>query len=586
MRSYRKPIDSRQISHSFFNNKLSFVYLGLIIFSILICVQMFRWQVINNKKFTAQAEAIVQSKYTITPRRGIIYTKDMTVLSIDEPGWFVYISVGPYKNDKEMYDDQKEKLIDYLVPITGKSKEDLSKLLEGYPVYQPIIEYATENMREALLEQGFTGIYFERKNRRVYPNGKLASNIVGFIGKDENGNEVGNYGISGYYWNDLQGVTGYSSSERDIAGNVILHEEYSPVNAKKGKDIVLTIETPVQHTIEEKLKDGVIQYGADSGTAILMDPNTGAIMAMASYPTYDPNYYTEIIDQSYYKNKAVSDMYEFGSVNKVITISASLEMNKLDTDYICNDTKGYYEMKEFGAKIYTFNKRASGRLDLAGIFRASNNACVAEISQLFTTDEYYQVLIDFGFTKRIGIGLQDESYGTQLDPTKLTKLDIAMASFGQMFSATPLQIISAISAVANDGERMQPYIVDTIISEEGEIKTEPIVASTPISKATANTTAQLLFDATIEMDSSNSHVNLIRTYKVAGKTGTAQIPKVNERGYEDGVTNTTFVGFWPYDQPEYIMLVWLEKPKNHTLAAYNVVPAWDSIFTAIQNDLN
>lgn len=586
MRSYRKSTISPQQDSVLFNSKVTLVHFALLAFAFLIVIQMFRWQIINNKKYTAQAEAIVYSKYTITPRRGIIYAKDMTVLSIDEPGWFVYVSVGPYKQDRELYDDQKEKLIDYLIPITGQNKEELYQLLDGYPTYQPLIEYVTENIREALIEQGFTGIHFERKNRRVYPNGKLASNIIGFIGKDENGEEIGNYGISGYYWKDLQGVYGYSSSERDLVGNIILHEEYSPIYAKKGKDIVLTIETPVQHTIEEKLKEGVIQYGADSGTAILMDPTTGAVIAMASYPTYDPNYYTEIIDQAYYKNKAVSDMYEFGSVNKVVTISAGLEHGKLDQSYVCNDTKGYYDMPEFDAKIYTYNKRAGGKLDLAGIFRTSNNVCVAEISQLFTTDEYYQVLIDFGFTKRIGIGLQDESYGTQLDPKKLNKLDLAMASFGQMFSATPLQIISAVSAIANDGNRMQPYIVDSVITDTGTIKTEPIIASSPISKETANLTAQLLFDATIEMDSSNSHVNLIRTYKVAGKTGTAQIPKRTERGYEEGVTNTTFVGFWPYDNPEYIMLVWLEKPTNHTLAAYNVVSAWDNIFMAIQNDLN
>lgn len=566
--------------------KMNIVLSFFFIFIILIIVQMFRWQILNHSRYSAQAEALVQSKYTITPRRGVIYATDMTVLSIDEPGWTIYVSVGPYKKDQKTFDEQKERLVDSLSKLTDLQPDELYTLLDGYPVYQPLAEYVPETVREILLSEGYTGIHFERKNRRVYPNGKLASNIIGFVGQDHNGEDIGNYGITGYYWRDLQGVSGYSHSERDIVGNLILHEDYIPIYAKKGKDIILTIEPHIQNSIEETLRAGVIKYGADSGTAILMKPDTGAVIAMASYPTYDPNYYTEIIDTSYYKNKAVSDMYEFGSVNKIITISSALEYGKIDEKYYCNDTTGYYDMPIYDARIFTWNKRASGLLDISGIFRTSNNVCIAEISTLFSPQEYHDILIDFGFTRRIGIGLQDESYGTQLDPTKLTKLDIAMASFGQMFSATPLQIISAVSAIANDGERMQPYIVEKVVSDTEVIETKPITASRPISKESANLTAQLLYDATIEMDSTNTHVELIRSNKVAGKTGTAQIPKRDARGYEEGVTNTTFVGFWPYDEPEYIMLVWLEKPKNHTLASYNVVPLWDTVFLAIQNDLN
>lgn len=322
-----------------------------------------------------------------------------------------------------------------------------------------------------------------------------------------------------------------------------------------------------------------------------MDPKTGAIIAMANYPTYNPSEYWRASEAWILKNRAVSDVYEYGSVEKPITFAIALDTGAITEDYSCNDATGsldlykatgYEDLK--GRYIYTWNKQASGKIDIAGVFAKSNNPCAAQAGLKVNFSQFYSYLKEFGIGQFIGIGLQEESTSYLKDYNLWTKLDQITASYGQGISATPLQIISAFSALANGGVRMRPYIISQITDDTETINIEPKVLSTPISKETAAIVSEALAKA-VQEDLLGGLAKDLKKYDIAAKTGTAQIAKTGSSGYEENITNTTVVGFAPSDNPKFVMLVKLEEPQISTYAAYTSVPIWRSIFLAIKDDL-
>lgn len=568
-----------------FQNRYRLVILFFVCFSILILVQLFRWQVVYNEKYVAQAKALVETSSTLLTRRGVIYAHDMTVLSIDEPAWFVYISVGGSESDNTFFESRRSEIVDTLSTVLELDKADIEFKLspDATASFVPIAHYIGEEQRQQLLSENLPFVFFEHESKRVYPNGKLASNVLGFIGNDNEGQLLGKYGITGFYWGDLSGMNGYRYAERDVGGNVILKGEYDPIDPRIGKDIVLTIRPEIQRKVEEGLKTGVISTGSLSGSAVVMDPKTGAVWAMASYPTYDPNSFWEVSDVGDYRNRTIADAYEFGSVNKVVTISTALELGRIDENYICIDDKGYIDL--YDKRIYTWDHLPDGRQTPAEVLKNSNNVCAIDIGLKMTSEEYYNSLKEFGLIDKVGIGLEDESSGRCPSYAEWTKLDLAMASFGQMFTATPLQITSAISAVANDGKRMQPYIVEKIEGEDEVIDAEPRMASQPLSEETANKVSKMLNDIVIENSVMSRYLGDYEDYKLAGKTGTAQIPLKDAAGYKESVYNVTYVAFGPYDDAQFIMLVWLEEPSTNSLSSMTAVPVWADIFDLIKDDV-
>jgi len=291
--------------------------------------------------------------------------------------------------------------------------------------------------------------------------------------------------------------------------------EYEPVISRGGKDIVLTIDPSIQSKVEEILKEGVRWQRAKSGSVIIMEPSTGKIISMANYPDYNPNEYWRTTSQEILKNKAVSDVYEYGSTHKPITIAIALEEGKITEDYICNDNTGFVKVET--EKIYTWNRKADGRLDLSGILEKSNNPCMTRIALETGLQSYYPKLTEFGIGQFIGIGLEDES-NSYLKPYEYwTELDLAVTSFGQSISATPLQIISALSVIANDGIRARPYIVSEIREGDDVIKHQPTELSRPISKETARTVTEYMENAVKKGEAREFFNKFLSEYSIAGK---------------------------------------------------------------------
>lgn len=585
----------KKTSSNLFNSKI--IGYAITLFAAILIFQIFRWQIIFADKFQNMAQDQYRTSRIQVATRGIITAADNTVLAVDEPVWNIYATLSTNEKERELFFSEKERFIAEVASILNMEQIEIEEKLAEDFVYAPLMKGVSTEKKKALEEleifgagtQGF-GLYFENDEKRTYPNNHLASHVLGFIGKNEDGELVGQYGIQGYYYGDITGRQGYSYEERDSSGNVILTAEYEPILPREGKDFKLTIIPNIQNKVETILEERVKESRAKSGSVIVMDPKTGAILAMANYPSYNPNEYWRVSEPWVLKNRAVSDVYEYGSVQKPITVAIALESGAINKDYTCDDPTGYLDLFEVtgypdlkGQRIYTWNKRAAGLLDLSDIFKHSNNPCAAKIGLAIEFDEFYSALQDYGIGEFIGIGLQEEGTSYLMPKKYWTKLDTITASYGQVISATPLQLISAFSTFANKGVRMRPYIISEIKDERETIKIEPQVLRRTASEETADTIKELL-TRSVQNDSLGYYGNELKAYGVVAKTGTAQIP-AEEGGYQERYTNDTVIGFAPASDPKMIMLVKLQEPKNNSFASITTVPVWRDIFFSIADDM-
>jgi len=565
---------------------------------IIVIIQAFRWQIIYAEKFKELSKSQYSKNEEETPQRGVIQASDGTVLAIDQPVWNVYATLSMNEDERDLFFSKKDKFVAEVSGILNLPLDEIASKITDDFVYAPLAKGISTEKKKALQEinifgegtEGF-GLYFEKEEQRVYPNGSLAAHVLGFLGKNEKGEQIGQYGIQGYYFKDIAGKSGYSYEEKDSSGNVILTSEYEPVLPRSGKNFKLTIVPNVQAKVEDILEKGVKSARAKSGTAIIMNPKTGAIIAMANYPTYNPSEYWRVSEPWILKNRAVSDVYEYGSVQKPITFSIGIETKAIDPTYTCNDATGYLDLYKAtgyedlkGKKVYTWNRAAAGLQDIADIFKNSNNPCTAQAALKVNSSEYYSYLKDFGIGEFIGIGLQDEATSYMKPFDYWTRLDIITSSYGQSISATPLQILSALSTFANGGQRMRPYIISEISDENETIQIKPEVLSTPISKATADEIKKDLV-LSVQRNSLGGFAKGLEQYDIAAKTGTAQVLDTVNGGYKDDATNDTVIGFAPADDPKMIMLVKLEEPQIANFASLTTVPIWKDIFLAVADNL-
>ncbi len=583
------------------NYNLVIASLSLIAFVIFF--QAFRWQVLQSEKFTTMAKQQYTDKGKQTTQRGRIYADDGTVLAVDQPIWNVYASLSTDERERELFFSKKDLFVSTVSSILAVENESISEKITDDFLYVNLAKGVDTETKTALASanifgdedinrSGF-GLYFERALKRVYPNGELASHVLGFIGKDAQGNDLGQYGIEGFYFGDITGKEGYTYEEKDSYGNTILTAEYEPVLARSGKDFTLTIKPSLQNKVEKILKENVEKTGSKSGSVIIMEPKTGKILAMGNYPSYNPNEYWRISDPWVFKNLSVADVYEYGSVQKPITVAIALESESVKKDFTCNDKTGYLDLYEAtkyqdlkGRKIWTWDRRPDGLQTLADMLKNSSNPCIARTALEVDSAYFYNKLKEFGIGNFIGIGLQEESNSYLKSFNEWTRLDIITASFGQGISATPLQIISAISTIANHGKRMRPYIISSISDEKEVIQFQPQVLSEPISQDTADSVAEMMTHVIEDGGINQRYITQLQEYYIAGKTGTAQVAKQDGTGgYEKDKTITTFIGFAPADDAKMIMLTRLEEPKNDQYAAGTVVPLWTEIFLNIVHDL-
>ncbi|MDM8519290.1 penicillin-binding protein 2 [Anaerolineales bacterium HSG6] len=519
--------------------------------------QLVRWQVVEHHRFVAMAEAEHRNEILIAPRRGEIRDGAGYLLATDIIQYD--ISASP----KIISDPQD--VAQRIAPLLDMPVEQLAETLSGDEIWIPLVKEVPQAAGESLLEWDIVGIKAEARTKRIYPEGALASHLLGFV----NGNGYGFYGVEGYYDIMLRGTPGYQKGERSPFGELIPLAASDLVSPKSGPTLYLTIDRGVQHFIEEEIERTVDMYQAQRGSVVVLQPKTGQILGMANFPTYDPNLYAQT-DEKLYANPAVSEQYEPGSVFKIISMAAGLDANVVLPETMLYDG-GAIEVG--GRVIYNWDRQSHDMVDMTDVLAKSLNVGMAQIAVALNKDRFYTYIKRFGFGRLTETDLASEGPGTLKTPKDSTwhESDLGANSFGQGIAVTPLQVASAVSAVANKGLLMKPYAVQRIVDDERDIEVKPVVIRRAISAQTANTLTGMLVEA---LDRAESKAR-VPGYRVAGKTGTAEIPIPG--GYHPTLTLASFVGYLPADDPELVILVIIDRPTISRWGSKTAAPTFRRI---------
>jgi cell division protein FtsI/penicillin-binding protein 2 len=452
---------------------------------------------------------------------------------------------------------------DALLPLLTDPDRAYVRLLDGRKLSPD------ESARVSALR--LPGIFLEPTTMRVYPDKQLAAHLLGFV----DGDSKGWYGLEGQYNEVVGGQPGHIRAERDTAGNEIGFSDRQFQAPVDGQDLVLTIDRTIQYIAERELDRAIVQHKASGGSVIVMQPHTGEILAMASRPTFDPNTYRDYGDHTeVFANPAVTLQYEPGSTFKIFTMAGALNDKIVTPETTYNDT-GIYSVG--GYALHNWDGKANGITNMTQLLEKSSNVGAATVSARMGKDRFYRYVSAFGFGQPTGIDLQGEATGTVKNPASKDwgNVDLATNAFGQGISVTPIQIITAASAVANGGIMMRPYVLRGVVDPAtGKVvqKGQPQIVRQIVTRETASTLLTMLWNAAENGETKGS---LVPGFHTAGKTGTASIP-VNG-AYDDNLTIASFVGMVPAENPQFVVLVRIDKPTDEPWGSLIAKPAFSII---------
>lgn len=560
------------------SRRLTYLSIFIIILGSLFVVRLFWRQVIEHQSFATLAQKQYYTKMDQPAKRGEILIKDrdsQDLVDENKNGLFAIAT------DLELYNVM-------VVPKNLKDKQDVAKKLANAlamdekeifdkinndKLYIPAIKKKiSKEEADKVTTLKIDGVTLEGQYNRFYPEDEFLSSVLGFV--DGAGN--GRYGLEEKYDGVLKGEGGQVEGLKDNLGRVMSVDQSEP--GKDGASVILTIDRSIQYMAEKKLKEGMERYKADGGTIIIMDPKDGAILAMASSPTYNPNKFNEVKteDQGIFLNPASSLNWEPGSIFKPITVAAALDSKKIEPDSKPDDIPGGFSnfVKVDDYEIHNSQDKAFGYETVTQILENSDNVGMVWIANKLGNDLFYEYLRKFGFGTKTGIDLAGESSGQLAVAKKWKNVNRATIAFGQGISVTPIQIIQAYGAIANNGKMIKPHILDSIMESGGSAKKVEIAAPVEvISEEAAKKDKQMLVSV---VENGHGKKAKVEGFSVAGKTGTAQIPKEGG-GYEEDTHIGSFAGFAPVDDPRFVMLVKFNRPQTVEWAESSAAPIFGEI---------
>lgn len=549
--------------------RIQILVLVFVVSTLGLGYRLFTKQIVQHANYLALAENQYIVKQDLPAVRGKIYFSDMFPAATNTR--LYQVSAVPRQiKDKQI---AAEKLASLLKTEESELYDTINN--EKYYI-PPLLRHITEAEAQKIADLKISGIAVLPESVRYYPESQLASQVLGFV--DANGE--GHYGLEGYYNNELKGIGGEVYGEKDTKGQIF--DINSNLNPQNGSDFVLTLNHDIQYQAETILKNSVEKYMADSGSMVIMEPKTGKVLAMTNYPTFDPNNYNKLSkdEQGLFNNEAVSGAWEPGSVFKPLIMAMAINDNKVQPE-----TENVFGSSVVvnGYDIHTSTNQAYGKETMTQVLENSDNVAMVWISELLGKDTMYKYLKDFGFGRKTGIELDGESAGELRDAKTWSDVQRATTSFGQGIVVTPLQVLNATSAMANKGKLMQPYVVDKVIDYSGK---EDIRNSKEIGQVVSEDTAKKVTDMMVSVVV-NGHGKkaAVRGYKVAGKTGTAQVPKPGGGYYEDRHIGS-FIGYAPADDPQFSMIVRLDNPKNVDWAESSAAPTFGEMAKWLLTYLN
>lgn len=525
---------------------------------LIVVVRAFYLQILQHENLVKKAERQYQHKVDLTPARGSILDRNGTTLA------------ESIQMDSCYAEPRRIKDIDgtagVLAPILGIPKHELVATLSVNKAFVWIQHCLAPETATRARNMKLTGIGFVAESKRFYPNMEIAAHVIGFTGRDPNGLE----GIELKYDSTILGNTGYIITERDALGRNIETVNTAIKNSSPGKNIILTLDKTIQFLAEKELAKAVTENNAKGGMALVMEADTGKILAMANYPTFNPNAYSRY-SVSQLRNRVVADSFEPGSTFKIFTIAAAIDSGRIKATDIYNCENGTYRV----ADRIIHDDHPQSRLTVSDIMKYSSNIGSAKIGFKTGEETLSAYLRNFGFGTRTGIDLPGESPGSL--KRNWYGVDLANISFGQGVSLSTIQLVSALSAIANGGNLMKPYLVEQILDDNGTVvqKFEPQVIRRVVSPETARKVTKML--ETVTGAGGTGTNAALDGYRVAGKTGTAQKVDPVTRTYSLSSRIGSFVGFVPADKPKLTIAVIIDEPQDVKYGGVVAAPAFREI---------
>ncbi len=536
---------------------------------VLVIIRLFYWQIIRGEDLSNQANFQYSGSKKIHASRGNIYSNDDTWLAVMRTNWLLFAEIK--KIDRKHSEianmlaplfikvEDYEKTEDYKVELLKEIDRIESILNKDGAIWVPLRHRITTELKEKIQEMKISGLGFEKEENRFYPEGSSSAQLLGFVGKNDKGEDTGYFGLEGYYDISLTGKSGFVNRKKDLKGAPLLSEDIQESESIAGTDLYTYIDKRIQRSIEEKLESGIQKYGAIEGTVVVMDPRTGGIVAMASYPYYDPARYYDY-DGKLYRNPAISDTFEPGSVFKVIVMAAGIDAGLVEPDTKCDICDKPLKVDKY--YIETWDRKYYADTTMTEVIVHSDNVGMSFVAQKLGEEKMYDYLTKFGIGKMTGIDLQGESAVPLRKKGTWNVVDLMTSSFGQGVATTPMQIVRAVGAIANNGVLVTPKVV----------KNEKQDGVQVISKEAAQKMTDIMIESSKHGESQWTN---LKGFSIAGKTGTAQIPI--EGHYDATKTIASFVGFAPANDPKFVMMVTLKEPQSSQWASETAAPLWYSI---------
>ncbi len=567
---------ARSPVHSGLQKRMTIVFLFFLLAFAVLVGRLFMLQIVRHREYEALAEKQHTAVRETAPERGRIFAKDkrgeLIPLALNRAAHTLVVAPKHVSNPVEVAAFLKE--------LLGLDEEAILKKLENKDDPYEIVARNLNDEEVRVFENDVpVGIFLEKETQRVYPHGTLGAHAIGFVRK-ETSREEGRYGLERFYEKDLAATPGFLEGIDDSSGTALLLALGKRIIKPPGEGsrVVVTLDFNIQRETEAALKAVQEKWGAASGAALVLEPKTGRILALAAVPTFDPNAFSKEKDFSVFLNPLVESRYELGSVIKPITMAAGIEEKVVTPESTYRDTG---EIRIGSYTIKNFDEKAYGVQTMTQVLEKSLNTGAVHVARLLGQERHFSYLTQFGFGSKTGVDLPGEVSGNVSNLSRGRDIDYMTASFGQGIAVTPLGLASAIGALANGGVLMKPYITEKIIDDSGvEIRYVPKEIRRIVSPETAESLSKMLVGAVRTGFENRAGV---KGYFVAGKTGTAQIPRRDGKGYDTDRVIHSFVGYAPAFDPRFLILLQLNEPKGNRFAANTLTPAFHDLAEFILN---
>lgn len=548
--------------HSFSGIKVRLVVAGLVfLFMFLaVAVRAFQLQIFQGEKLRRLGEKQHLKEWIVLPKRGTILDRTGEPLALSLEAQSVYARPRRLK--------EPEAVARRVAQILSVDPAEVQKRLESEKPFVWIKRQITPKEADGMKALNLDGVGMSYEPNRYYPQGRLAGQVVGFVGRDSQGLE----GVEFYYDGYIRGESGLPVIERDALGRRVLAQGVGGIQIPPGADIHVTLDAPIQHLVEKELEAAVAKFRAKAGLALVVEPFTGEVLALANYPFFDPNNFSQQSSKQW-RNRVVADSFEPGSTFKAILAAAALEEGVVGKEDLFYCESGKYS---YAGKVI-HDSHEYGWLPFYKIIQYSSNIGVTKVAEKLRKERYFKYIERFGFGRLTDVDLPGEASGMVRPSDRWSTIDLATHAFGQGISVTPIQLVMAYGAIANGGFLMRPFVVRRVVSPSGEalLENKPHVVRRVISERTAGLLTSVLKG--VVSDGGTGTMAGVEGFEVAGKTGTAQKPDLVRGGYEARKRVASFIGFVPADDPRLVLLVLIDEPEVNVYGGVVAAPVFRNI---------